>query len=151
MPQLKSKLAKILAIGQKLFEEKTRAIGFSIKRIGSEGVTAEMSITSEIKGFGPAKGVEGKNMGTMKDLRGPSGIGGGTGQGIITTNDGDMIIWKMMYSRKTAGKEKYVGVMTFMTMSKKLAWLNNIICATEGEGSPDITQGGINTIYEWIP
>jgi hypothetical protein len=141
-----------LVIGQKLFEETVRTTGVTFKNTGPEGVTTELNASGEIKGFGKAQGVDGVIMGTMIDISSPSGMSTGTGQGMLMTKDGEMAVWKMTYSGKMIeGKQKWVGVMTFMTMSKKIGWLNNIVCASEGEGSPDPTKPGTNTIYEWIP
>ena len=82
---------KILAIREKLFEEKVTATGFAIKSVGSEGVESEYSVTGEITGFGKAEGVKATNMGTMRNLVRPSGITTGTAQGVITTTTG--ILW----------------------------------------------------------
>lgn len=68
---------------QKLFEEKFRPTGGAIKSIGSECVESEFSITSEITGFGKAEGFTGTNMGTLRNLAQPGGIGTGTGLGIM--------------------------------------------------------------------
>ncbi|MGB9372270.1 MAG: hypothetical protein WCB79_10125 [Halobacteriota archaeon] len=80
-----------MAIGEKIFEEKIRPVGFAIKSVGSEGVESEYSVTGEIIGFGKAQGVNGTNMGTMCNLLRLSGITTGTAQGIMTTTDG--ILW----------------------------------------------------------
>ena len=58
---------KILAIGEKLFEEKVRPAGFAIKSVGSEGVESEFSVTGQITGFGKAESVKATNMGTMRN------------------------------------------------------------------------------------
>jgi hypothetical protein len=110
---------KILAIGPKLFEEKFRPTGGAIKSIGSEGVESEFSITSEITGFGKAQGIKGTNMGTLRNLVQPSGIGTGTGLGVMTL-DGDAVTWKFSYAGKvSASWEKWVCTVTFTTMSEK--------------------------------
>ena len=139
-----------MAIGQKLFEEKIRPMGFAIKSVSSEGVESEFSVTGEITGFGKAQGIKGTNMGTLRDLAQPSGIATGTGQGIMTL-DGDAAVWKLSYVSKPTGAAsgKYIGTATFMTMSEKLAWLNKTICVMEGEGEADPTKVGTNVFYEW--
>lgn len=138
-----------MALGQKLFEEKFRPMGGAIKSVGSEGVESEFSITSEITGFGKAEGVTGTNTGTLRNLAQPSGIGTGTGIGVMTL-DGEDVIWKYSYAAKTtAAGPKYVCTVTFMTKSEKLAWLNQIICVMEGESGADLTTPGTNVYYEW--
>jgi len=146
-----SEQVNILPVRQKLFEEKFRPLGFAIKSVTSEGVETEMSVTSEITGFGNAQGVKGTNIGTLCDLAQPSGIATGKGLGIITTTDGDSVVWKLSYAGKasSAGGQKYIGTVTFMTISEKLAWLNQTICVMEGEGEADPTQLGTNIFCEW--
>jgi hypothetical protein len=41
-----------LALGEELAEEKGKAIGMSIKSVGPEGMTIEVSTAGEAKGFG---------------------------------------------------------------------------------------------------
>jgi hypothetical protein len=138
---------KILAIGEKLFEEKVTPKGFAIKSVGSEGVESEYSVTGEITGFGKAEGVKATNMGTMCNLVRPTGITTGTAQGIITTTDGDSVVWKLCYAGKSSGAGgTFVGTVTFMTMSEKLAWLNSTICVIEGAGDAKV---GTDVFYEW--
>ena len=138
---------KILAIGEKLFEEKITPRGFAIKSVGSEGVESEYSVTGEITGFGKAEGVKATNMGTMSNLVQPTGITMGTAQGIMTTTDGDSVVWKLCYAGKSSGAGgKLTGTVTFMTRSDKLAWLNSTICVMEGAGDAKV---GTNVFYEW--
>ena len=94
---------KILAIREKLFEEKITPRGFAIKSVGSEGVESEYSVTGEITGFGKAEGVKATNMATMRNLVRPSGITTGTAQGVMTMTDGDSVVWKLCYAGKTSG------------------------------------------------
>ena len=138
---------KILAIGEKLFEEKITPRGFAIKSVGSEGVESEYSVTGEITGFGKAEGVKATNMATMRNLVRPTGVATGTAQGIMTTTDGDSVVWKLCYAGKTSGTGgRLTGTVTFMTMSEKLAWLNSTICVIESVGDAKV---GTNLFYEW--
>ena len=139
-----------MAIGEKVFEEKIRPVGFAIKSVGSEGVESEYSVTGEIIGFGKAQGVNGTNMGTMCNLLRPSGITTGTAQGIMTTTDGDSVVWKLSYAGRASGAGgKLTGTVTFATVSEKLSWLNRTICVMEGKGEADPTKVGTNVFYEW--
>ncbi|MFZ0924999.1 MAG: hypothetical protein WCE82_05795 [Halobacteriota archaeon] len=136
-----------MAIGEKLFEEKITPRGFAIKSVGSEGVESEYSVTGEITGFGRAKGVKATNMGTMRNLVRPTGITTGTAQGVMTTTDGDSVVWKLCYAGKAPGAGgKLTGTVTFMTTSEKLAWINRTICVVEGGGDDKV---GTNVFYEW--
>ncbi|MGZ4908286.1 MAG: hypothetical protein ACXVIG_04925 [Halobacteriota archaeon] len=50
------------------------------------------------------------------------------------TLDGDAVTWKFSYAAKTsAAGAKYICTVTFMTMSKRLTWLNQTIRIIEGE------------------
>ena len=138
---------KILAIREKLFEEKVTATGFAIKSVGSEGVESEYSVTGEITGFGKAESLKATNMGTMCNLVRPTGITTGTAQGVMTTTDGDSVVWKLCYAGKASGTGgRLTGTVTFMTMSEKLAWLNSTICVMESVGDAKV---GTNVFYEW--
>jgi hypothetical protein len=143
----------ILPIGQKIFEEKWKPLGMTVKSTGSEGITIEMTSSGELTGFGPANDMKGTIVGTIIDTRGSSGISTGTGQGILNTTGGDMGIWKIMYAGRPTGSggQKWIGTVTFMTMSKNLAWLNDMICVLEGGGEADPTKPGSGTFYEWVP
>ncbi|MDD1721706.1 MAG: hypothetical protein LUP95_06960 [Euryarchaeota archaeon] len=60
------------------------------------------------------------------------------------------MVWKGSYAGKTtAGGQKYIGTVTFMKMSWKLAWLNQTISIMEGAGEADPTKVGTNVFYEW--
>jgi len=138
---------KILALREKLFEEKITPRGFAIKSVGSEGVESEYSVTGEITGFGKAEGIKATNMGTMRNLVRPIGINTGTAQGIMTTTDGDSVVWKLCYAGKASGAGgRLTGTVTFMTMSQKLAWLNSTICVMESAGD---AKAGTDVFYEW--
>jgi hypothetical protein len=116
--------------------------------LGSE-VESEFSITSEITGFGKAQGIKGTDMGTLRNLAQPSGIGTWTGLGVIML-DGDAVTWTFSYAAKTsAAGAKYICTVTFVTMSEKLVWLNQTICVVEGESGADLTTPGTNVFYEW--
>ncbi len=138
---------KILAIGEKLFEEKITPAGFAIKSVGPEGVETEYSVTGEITGFGKAEGVKATNMATMRNLVRPGGITTGTAQGVMTMTDGDSVVWKLCYAGKTSSTGvKLTGTVTFMTMSEKLAWLNSTICVMEAAGD---AKAHTDVFYEW--
>jgi len=57
------------------------------------------------------------------------------------TLDGDAVTWKLTYAAKTsAAGAKYNCTVTFMTMSEKLAWLNQTICVMEGESRSHLAR-----------
>jgi hypothetical protein len=141
-----------LPIGQKIFEINWKSTSMSIKSIGPEGLTMEMTATGEMNGYGPAKGVKGSALVTFQDIRQPGGISTGTGKGILSTPDGDMAVYKMMFAgrMKGAGKQAWIGPVTYMTMSETLGFLNEMVCITEGEGEIGSPQAK-DIVCEWVP
>ena len=137
-----------LVLGEKLWEEKGKGIGMSIKSVGPEGVHMEYTFASEVKGFGRVP--SGRNMGTVDFVEAPGGAGSsGTGQGIFTTHEGDIVVWKL-YSlgKPEAGKSKTVNIMQQMTTSKKLSWMNSLIVVEEAIVD-EKTMEFTGTAYEW--
>jgi hypothetical protein len=136
-----------LVLGEKLWEEKGKVVGMSVKSIGPEGVNCEETFAAETKGFG--RSPNGTNVGTMDFVQAPDGGFSGSRQGIFMSQDGDTVVWKVYFFGKTeAGKSRTVGIIKFMTTSKKLAWMNDIIAA--GESITDTkTMESSDTGYEW--
>ena len=136
-----------MVLGEKMWEEKGKIIGISVKSVGPEGVRMEETFASEAKGLGRAP--SGRNIGTLDLIETPGGFFSGTGQGMFTTQDGDVVVWKC-YSlgKMEAGKYKSVNIIQFMTTSKKLSWMNGFIAVDEGISDP-ITMELSGTGYEW--
>ena len=134
-----------MALGEKLFEEKGKMTIPFIKEIDANGITMKQSFTSELKGFG--KWPSGMNLGSGKIVVNQSGKGHGKWHGIITTSDGEMVVWAGSgRSKRTAKTMKGVMLLTFMTNSEKLKWMNDIIVVTDIAGDMmEFTDVG----YEW--
>jgi hypothetical protein len=136
-----------LVLGKKLWEEKGRAVGMSIKSIGPEGVHMEETFTSVAKGFAPA--LDGTNLGTIQFVMAPDGSANGSGQGIFTSKDGETVTWKgYLIGKREKGKDKVFWILKWWTASKKLAWMNKTIAAAEGISDPKTTEFSA-TGYEW--
>ena len=136
-----------LVLGEKLWEEKGKAIGVSIKSIGPEGVHVEETYATEVKSLGRAP--NGRNMATLDIVETPNGSFSGTGQGIFMTVDGDSVAWKCYFLGKSvAGKSKSVNIIQFMTTSQKLSWMNGLIAVEEADGDSK-TMEIDGTGYEW--
>jgi len=135
-----------LVLGEKLWEEKGKTIGMSVKSVGPEGIRMEQTFTTEVKGLG--RSPNGVNMGTLDFVQTPSG-GFGTGQGIFTSQDGDIVVWKCYFIGKIeAGKNKAVNIIHFMTTSQKLSWFNSLVAVEDA--FTDMKTGEIGGIgYEW--
>ena len=136
-----------MVLGAKLWEEKGKVIGVSVKSVDSEGVRVEETFASELKGIG--RFPSGRNMGTLNMVTRPDGFSNGTGQGIFTTQDGDSVVWKLFgLGKLEAGKEKSVAIVQFMTTSQKLSWMNSLIVVIEAIADPK-TMELSDTGYEW--
>jgi hypothetical protein len=136
-----------LVLGEKMWEEKGKIVGVSVKSVGPEGVHMEENFATEVKGLDRVP--SGRNMGTLNYVETPGGFFSGTGQGIFTTQDGDSVVWKCYFLGKPeAGKYKSVNIIQFMTTSQKLSWMNSFIAVEEGISDP-ITMELSGTGYEW--
>jgi hypothetical protein len=115
-----------LVLGEKLWEEKGKVTGMSVKSIGPEGMRIEESFVSEIKGLGRFPNC--RNFGTFNNVMTIAGLSSGTGQGMCTAENGDNVAWKAYTIGKSdAAKSKGVLIIQFMAASSKLSWLNNLI------------------------
>jgi hypothetical protein len=138
---------KKLVLGEKLWEEKGKVIGMSVKSVGSEGLHMEQTFASEVKGLG--RFPSGRNMGTVNSVARPDGFSSGTGQGIFTAQDGDSVVWKVLaFGKPEAGKEKNVAIVQFMTTSQKLSWMNSLLIVYESIGDMKAMEFS-GTGYEW--
>jgi hypothetical protein len=136
-----------LVLGEKLWEEKGKVTGVSVKSVDSEGVHMEETFASEFKGIG--RFPSGRNMGTMNIVVRPDGHSSGTGQGICTTQNGDMMVWKCYaLSKPEAGKDKNITIIQLMTTSQKLSWMNSLLIVYESIGDMK-TMEFSSTGYEW--
>ena len=140
-----------MALGEKLFEESGNITGFKVIKVHPiEGVTLEVSFTSEIRGIG--RFPSGKNLASGIMTQYPHGIVDATWQGsVATTEGGDQYVWWAHEKSKVAegGRIKGLIMVTGFTNSQKLSWMNNLILVLESETDPSSQK--FKTIgYEWI-
>lgn len=139
-----------MVLGQKLFEESGEITGLKITKVHPiEGVTSEVSFTSEIRGEG--RFPSGQSLGSGIMTKYPHGIIDGTWHGsLMTADDGDQFMWWSHEKSKVVegGNIKGLNIMTGFTNSQKLSWMNNIILALEISGSV-FSQKFKATGYEW--
>ncbi len=141
-----------MVIGQKLWEGKGKSGGPGfIKSITMEGVESMFTWSVQLKGMGSAKSVDCSINVTAKSMTPPKGVSGAEDQGMLMTATGDMAIVKGFDLMKmTVGKNpSSVGLYKFMTMSEKLAWLNDLIALVTFEALDPMWQEFNMTIYEW--
>ena len=142
-----------MTLGEKLFEERGNVTGFKVTKVHPvEGVTMEVSFTSEIKGVG--RFPSGKNLGSGTVTQYPHGIVDGSYQGSLMTtgesDSNDQFVWWAHEKTKAVegGKFKGLTMMTGFTNSQKLSWMNNLIIALDLETNPE-SQTFKVTAYEW--
>jgi hypothetical protein len=139
-----------MALGEKLFEESGNITGFKVTKVHpTEGVTMEVSFTSEISGVG--RFPSGKNLGSGTMTQYPHGIVDAIWQGSVTTAEGgDQFIWWAHEKSKVVEGRRVKGliIVTGFTISQKLSWMNNLIIALESETDPE-SQKFKTTAYEW--
>ena len=142
---------KIL-LGEKIFEGKGKSVGPSyIKSIGAEGVTSMYAWTAQLKGMGKAKGFDPMVNVTAESMTPPKGVAAAKDQGMLMTMTGDMAIVRGMDLMKMmmGGKPTSVGLWAFMTMSEKIAWLNDTIALVTFESVDPMWMEFTVTVYEW--
>ncbi len=141
-----------MVLGQKLWEGKgkTGGQGF-IKEISTEGVTTMFNWAVQLKGMGPAKGMDGSLQVTAVSTNAPKGIAVAWDKGFLMLMTGDMAVVKGYDLMKMVmGKNPTsVGLYSFMTMSEKLGWLNDTIALVTFEALDPMWQEFQMTIYEW--
>lgn len=139
-----------MVLGEKLFEEIGNIIGVKVIKVHPiEGVTSEVSFTSEIRGEG--RYPSGENLGTGTMTKYPHGVIDATWQGSLTIADGsDQFMWWAHEKSKVVegGKIKGLNIMTGFTNSQKLSWMNNLIIVLEIDGSVSSMKFKA-TGYEW--
>lgn len=138
-----------MTLGEKLFEESGNVTGFNITKVHPiEGVTMEVSFTSEIRGIG--RFPSGKNLGSGIVTQYPHGIVDASWQGALTTVEGEKFVWWAHEKDRVVESEKVKGltVLTGFTNSQKLSWMNNLIMANESEFDP-VSQKISVIGYEW--
>ena len=140
-----------MVIGEKLWEGKGKSGASFIKSVGMEGVTTMYSWMAQMKGMGRAKGVDCNLNVTAVSMSPPKGIAGAKDQGMLTTMTGDMGVVKGFDLMKmtAGGKPTSVGLWSFMTMSEKLSWLNDLIAIVTFEALDPMWMEFNVTIWEW--
>lgn len=113
--------------------------------VSSEPLTAEVSFEDN----GKMLGVNTNGFGTYVAVVHADGMMFGEGQGVLITQDGEMVTWKGsgLGKFKEGGAVSYRGILYYHTTSTKLARLNQAPGVFEYEVD---TEGKTHTkIWEW--
>ena len=139
-----------MVLGQKLFEGKGKSGAGFIKCVGMEGVAQMYSWSAQVKGLGQAKGLELNIAVTAKGMTPSKGLGTTKDQGVFNTTTGEMGVLKGYdIAKMSEGKAISVGLWSFMTMSEKLSWMNDLIAVVTFEAMDPMWQEFNITIHEW--
>ncbi len=139
-----------LVLGQKLFEGKGKSGAGFFKSISMDGVKQMYSWSAQVKGAGPANGVECFISITAKGKTPPKGLGTAKDIGVFSTTTGEMgTIKGFDVAKMVNGKGVSVGLWTFMTMSEKLGWFNDVVALVTFEAVDAMWQEFNIAIYEW--
>jgi hypothetical protein len=139
-----------MVLGQKLWEGKGKSGINIIKSINMEGVTSIYTWSVQVKGYGTAKGVDGDISVTAKSTMPPKGVAAAKDQGMFMTSTGEMAVLKGFdLMRMMGGSPTSVGLYSFMAMSEKLGWMNDLIALVTFEGLDPMWETFTVTIYEW--
>jgi hypothetical protein len=132
-------------LGDQIGDESGQITGLRVLP-GKDGPKVEVSFQTS----GTLLGVHENNMGTYVSARRPDGTLFGEGQGIMATEQGDMISWRGQGVGRFTGHGTGVswrGAMYFQTSSERLARLNGTVGVYEYESNE---SGKAETkTYEW--
>ena len=138
-----------MAIGEKLWEGKGKTMSMAVNGTSPAGVEIKATWMAQLKGMGMAKGMDGALTFTIRSTLEPSGTGWANGQGLLNFMNGDMAVVKGSSRHKIEmGKAKSVGLMGFMSMNPKLAWMNTATALVTLEGDAAWTEFEV-AIWEW--
>lgn len=138
-----------MALGEKVFEEKGKVTSMVIQSVHPvEGVKMEVSFASEIKGIGNFP--SGRNMGSGAVTQYSHGSIDSEYRGVVTTTEGEQFFWwAHEKGRLTEGsKIKSVVMVSGVTNSQKLKWMNDLVLLIESE-SDSAGQEYTGTGYRW--
>ncbi|MDW0189783.1 MAG: hypothetical protein QOA70_09045 [Nitrososphaeraceae archaeon] len=138
-----------MVLGEKLFEKSGKVTGFKVTKVHpSEGITTELSFTSDIRGIG--RFPSGKNLGSGVMTRYPHGIIDASWQGTLTTKNREEFMWWGHEKSRVLedGKISGLNIVTGFTNSQNLSWMNSLIIVVELVGSIFSDEFSA-TAYEW--
>lgn len=141
-----------MVIGDKIFEGKGKSTGPSyIISMSAEGVESMFAWTAQLKGVGKAKGIEATLNNTAKSMTPPKGVAAAKDKAMLFTMAGDMAVARGLDLMKMLPGQNpsSVGLWTFMTMSEKLGWLNEVIAVVTFEATDPMWMEFKVTISEW--
>jgi hypothetical protein len=133
-----------MVIGRKLFDEIDKPIGYKMIYENSYGLESEASWNGIVKGYNGFP--EGNNVASGSSFEGKNRVIISNWEGVFTTNEGEQVTFKGRDMNKMG---KIVVLRTYSTDSKKLSWINGLVCLLEGTFNKNEKE--FRSIgYEWI-
>lgn len=133
-----------MVIGRKLFDEIDKPIGSNMVDENSFGQESEASWNGIVKGYNGFP--DGKNVASGNSFEGKNRVIISNWEGVFTTNEGERVTFKGRDMNKIG---KIVVLRTYSTDSKKLSWINGLVCLLEGTFNKNEKE--FRSIgYEWI-
>ena len=144
-----------MPIGQKLWEEKSKAVGRRICDVSENGVHEEVTFVGELKGFGRLQGVLGRTVGTdnyWEKIR-TENVLNGTACGVLTLG-AEMVGFRALglgklVKRSPLKPEALLSLLWFPDPPPDLSWMTTTIVIWEGIVDPK-NQTVTATAYEWV-
>jgi hypothetical protein len=144
-----------MAIGEKLWEEKSKAVGRRICDVNENGVHEEVTFVGEINGFGRLKGIVGRTVGTdnyWEKITGDNVLNG-SACGVLTLG-AEMVGFKAiglgkLVKHSPLKPEALVSLIWFPDPPPDLNWMITTIVIWEAVVDPK-NQTVTATAYEWV-
>jgi hypothetical protein len=133
-----------MGIGKKLFDEIDKPIGYKMVYENSYGLESEASWNGIVKGYNGFP--DGKNVASGNSFEGKNRVIISNWEGVFTTNEGEQVTFKGRDMNKMG---KIVVLRTYSTDSKKLSWINGLVCLLEGTFNKNEKEFRTKG-YEWI-
>lgn len=136
---------RLFMLGDLIGEEQGKVTTLRVLDSGGGGPKVEVSFRTNAK----ILGVAAVNLGTYWSAVQTGGFLYGEGQGIVTTQEGDMVSWKGQGAGKMqpGGGASYRGAIYFQNRSGKLAKLNGT--AAVYEHASDASDNITTKYWEW--
>ena len=132
-------------LGNMIGEEQGKITVLRVLDSGGGGPKVEVNMRTNVKILGLAA----VNLGTYWSAVQPGGFLYGEGQGIVSTQEGDMVTWKGQGAgkMKPGGGASYRGAIYFQNGSGKLAGLNGTAAVYEHDS--DANDNVATKYWEW--
>jgi hypothetical protein len=143
-----------MPLGQKIWEQRSRAVGRRILDVTERGIHEEVSWVGEVSGFGLIEGVEGRIVGTDNYIEKTTGeIISGSACGVLTFQD-HIVGFKAlglarMVKHSPLAIENLLSLIYFVDPPPDLGWMRNTLIVWEAITDPKV-QSVLAQAHEWV-